>query len=539
MKSNGPAAETASFEPSVIGAVLRYRTLVAAIVLASVLLGTLYVTTRPVRYSATSSLVVQDPRGTGLFDAQPTMEASRYAANQVAILRQRRVAEAAYELLQDDDVPLDMSFEEFESEITVSSAVEENNLIEVTATTDDPASAQAAANAVVDAYKEVRRAEASTNTVSALAQLEQLTASIDAELDTIAGALANEATPESQLEGLGLQQAALIERRSDLSSRREELLFDTELDTAGIEASSPATDAFMRASGRLRTLVLAVALGGLLGAGLAYSLAIRRRRFSNRYQPELVLDTPLLADVPVFASSDEELPVLVSPVSAAAEAFRFAASSMQIQVVSGPGTVVTAVSPNSGDGKSVVVANTALALAHSGASVLVIDADGERQDVTRIYGDTAGLPGLTDIMSGEFQLDAVVRHVLDKSIAELDLLPFGLRRAEASALSSQNSILDAVLDEARQRYNFVVVDVPPLPRSALAATMLSRSDRAFVVVGHDSLVAEHEEIAERLRFISTPCLGYVYNRAPIRSQWLTAYGEERPGRRPGKTLSVG
>ena len=526
------AAELATFEPTVLGAVRRYRWLVAAVMAVALALCAAYVLTRPERFRATASLVVQDPRVTSVFgsEAAPSTEPRRYVANQVAILEAPVVAQATIDRVSEQLDGFDMDTEEFGRRLAVSSTVEDNSLIEISFVHPDPDVATAVVDAHVEAYRDVRRQEASRDAQSALEQLDQSVAAIDAELADVAAQLA---AGDGDDPALLQTQEDLIERRGQLEARRDQLLVDAELDSSGIDMFSGAIeDPRPVARGGVRLLVLTTLVGGAAAVTLAYSLALRRRRFDTHYEPELVLGAPLLADVPVFPDPSEELPVLVSPGSAAAEAFRFAGTSIQIQVGVASGTVVAFVSPNSGDGKSVVTANTAIAVAQSGRRVLVLDADREKQDVSRLLEHRADdAADVIQFMNGVAPLDHAIHPVLRTDTGSLMVATFGARTlagTQALASSDATARLRQLLDELRGRFDYVFVDMPPLTRSALAAVLVSHADAAAVIVSHGGLVSQHEEVSERLRFIGTDTIGYVYNRAPLRSHWLTPYGAAAP-----------
>lgn len=533
MRTTTPPTDAPPFEPTVLGAMARYRLLVAGVLAASLALGVLYIATRPTKYVATSSLVVSDPRIGSILSGDPAgaSEPRRYVADQVAILQSTDVARTAIGLIQDDFPEFRPDVREFSDALEIQSDVEQNSQITVSFTSSDPDVGVRAANAVIEAYTEVRRIEADQNSQAELRQLDDLRAAIDAELAALDTRIAQ--LGDNPPAGLLFEQQSLLGRRSELDGQRERLVYEARRDSSGIVQSDEALDPPEKAAGGgLRILVLLFVVGLGVAAALAYMLAFRRRQFTTRYQPEQVLRAPLLSDVPAFFEADVELPVLASPTSAAAESFRFAATSIQIQTDSDRGVVTAIVSPNSGDGKSVVSANTALAIAQTGKRTLVIDADAEKQAVTNVLtGGVSVGHGLVDVVNGVRSLDAAVEHVVSRDATHLDLLAFGQRTGQtARALMTSNApeLLDRLLEEARGSYDFVVVDMPPLLRSSLAAVLVSRADRALVVVAHEGMVSDHEELAERLGFIGTPTLGYIYNRAPLRAHWLTPYVEREP-----------
>jgi capsular exopolysaccharide synthesis family protein len=507
-----------SYEPTVLGAIWRYRRAVAAIMLLVVTLFVLRAAMSPVRYVAQATLVVQDPGTTRVFDNRASVDPRRYVADQVAILQSPTVAQRALETVQ-EEFAAEGDWRTFQAGLDVVSEAEDNSLIRIRYTDGDPELATTAANAFVRSYRDVRREEAAANASSALDRIEESSAQIADQLASVREAI--NAVDEEASAGLRSEEQALIQRSAELASRRDELVIDAELDSSGIQQSSPAVEPDRVSVGLGQSVALGLILGGALAAGIAYVVALRNRRFGSRYEPEAVTGAPLLADVPVFASSLDGIPVLASPFSAAAEAFRFACTSIQIQVVAPTGVIIGTVSPRSGDGKSVVTANTALALTQTGRRVLLIDADRHKLDLSRILDHDHGRrPGLIDVMNERCSLEDACEMIVEGDDRALAITSFGSRtvnNTEALGAANVSYLVEHLFEQIRARYDYVLIDMPPLTVSALAPMLISKADAAIVVVAHEASVADHAEVAERLRFIGTDVLGYIYNRAPMRA----------------------
>ena len=83
------------FEPTILGAMWRYRWVVAAVVVAVVGLAVLYGLTRPVQHQAVATIVVRDPTSQSLFDLGQAQRPERYVANQATIIESTLVLERA------------------------------------------------------------------------------------------------------------------------------------------------------------------------------------------------------------------------------------------------------------------------------------------------------------------------------------------------------------------------------------------------------------------------------------------------------------
>ncbi len=256
-------------------------------------------------------------------------------------------------------------------------------------------------------------------------------------------------------------------------------------------------------------------------------LAVRRRVYTGRTQPEMLLRAPLLADVPDFEEEGIEtaLPVTQAPRSVAAEAYRFAAASLDIRMRSESMDLLVVLSALNGTGKTTATANLALAAARQGHNVLVLDTDFGDQTVSRLLGkgEFSLQMGITDAVESNTALADCVQTVHLGNEVQLDLLGRG-RRPTIATDFFRSPDTQAFLESLKSEYDLIFMDAPPLMQIAYASTIAGYSDAAVVVVNHGSPVAELEDVVNRLHFIETPIAGYVYNRAPLRREMTRTEG---------------
>lgn len=110
-----------------------------------------------------------------------------------------------------------------------------------------------------------------------------------------------------------------------------------------------------------------------------------------------------------------------------------------------------------GEGKSVTSANLAISLAQIHSKILLIDAD-MRKPVQHKLFECSRDHGLSSVLAGTDQFEnAVLKGVIE----HLDLLPAGpIPPNPAELLASKN--MSALLHEAGEKYDFVIVDTPPV-----------------------------------------------------------------------------
>lgn len=593
--------EISPLELTVLGAMWRYRWLVLASVVTAAALGLFYAGTRPAEYVATASLVVEDPRASSVFQSLSDFRPERYVADQIEILRSAAVAQRATEIAQERLAPADLSIGDF-LQATEILGRGDSDLIQIRFRAVDPQVAQAAADAIALAYQEVRRSEGTSRAAAALERLDASLADIDADLTTIQARIAalqpegefrdeldrqfsdaiarlvelrrerTSTTDPDRLEAIQaelddlLQQfqtmqvignverqdaklAALleesqqaIERKAELASRRDEIAVDAELASGGVVIFSPAQLPGQPSGTRvLRLMAVALLLGGLVGGGLAYFLAMRRHTFTRGLGPELVLEAPLLAEVPAFSEEGikDPLPVRTAPASAAAEAFRFAAAALSIQAASAGAKSLVMVSATLGDGKTTVAANTAIAAAHGGTRVLLIDADFGDQALTQLLlREPARGPGLTEVVETGVELRDVLQTVEVAEGVRLNLLGRGQQPVTADNFFRSDPAR-SLFEAAGEAFDLVLIDAPPLLQVAYTSTLLRHAEAAVVVVPHRGAVTKIEEVADRLQFIGIPALGYVYNRAPLRPEMTGLEGSLKDVEAPGPARPAG
>ena len=204
-------------------------------------------------------------------------------------------------------------------------------------------------------------------------------------------------------------------------------------------------------------LVAGAFLGLLGGVAVAFLKDGLDDRFRSSKEVENTLNTPILATVPALerpAGSKQRL--AATTLSQGGEAFRTMRTILQPGVRSGKLRSIAVTSAVPGDGKSLMLANTAVAFSQTGLNVLVIDADMRRPVGHELFGVTERT-GLGEILSGEGSLSELAVMTEHRN---LSFLPAG-RHVSNPAELLQSSRFKALLDEAKQSYGIVLIDVGP------------------------------------------------------------------------------
>jgi capsular exopolysaccharide synthesis family protein len=151
---------------------------------------------------------------------------------------------------------------------------------------------------------------------------------------------------------------------------------------------------------------------------------------------------------------------LVAPTSFEAEQYRILRHAVEQRHRDSGLRVLAVTSPSGAEGKTTTSINLAGALAQAReARVLLVEADLRRPGVLRQLGLSGSGPGLVEaVLDSARRLSDVVR---DCPAYNLHLLPCGTPPlAPYEVLKSPR--LTELLDEAREAYDYVVIDTPPV-----------------------------------------------------------------------------
>lgn len=206
---------------------------------------------------------------------------------------------------------------------------------------------------------------------------------------------------------------------------------------------------------------------------------------------------------------------------------RLAAALHQAQRTNGF-KVVMVVSAVAGEGKTLTASNLAMTLSESyRRDVLLVDADLRRPSLHKVF-QVSGEPGLSDglVMTDEPKLPI---HRISERLA---VLPAGRATSDPiGALTSER--MRRLIEEAREVFDWVVIDTPPVGLLTDAALLTSMADGVILVVKAES--TSNEMVQRAVQAIGRErVLGAVLNRAteqPHRSSYdyYKYYSQAEPG----------
>lgn len=270
----------------------------------------------------------------------------------------------------------------------------------------------------------------------------------------------------------------------------------------------------------LPILALAALLGIMAGLGLAFALHYLDNTFHDPEDLRRTLDAPLLGSVGrLEEGAGDELVVLRSAGSHFKEALWAIAANLRYSFAEAGPRALAVCSPGPGEGKTLVAANLALVLAQMGAKVVLVDGDLRKPRAHKIFGAQPE-PGLTDLLSGQAELDSCLRPT---PVDGLRFLPCGFSAPGPAELLSSGA-LPRLLAELKGRADFVVLDTPPVHAVADALVVAGQVDGALLVVrAEQTAKPAARQAAERLAEAGGRVLGAVLNQWDLKRRGSYEY----------------
>ncbi len=286
-----------------------------------------------------------------------------------------------------------------------------------------------------------------------------------------------------------------------------------------------------------RNMLLALVVGMMAGIGLAFFIEYLDDTIKDAESAKQLLGAAVLAVIPHItlpvvdegdaqAKTKRTLVTHLEPRSAASEAFRTLRTSVHFASLSEKKQVLLVTSSFPGEGKTTVAANLAETIAKTGSKVLLIGCDLRRPTLHTIFNQAIS-PGLTEVLVGDNELDAVVHHT---GIGSLDFISAGITPPNPAELIG-SSQMGRLLKTVRDRYDYILLDAPPLLAVTDAVLLSEYADLMMIVleVGRVQVRAA-QRLREILATMQTPVAGMILNDKSGKGLEYYSYYRDRYGR---------
>ena len=365
------------------------------------------------------------------------------------------------------------------------------------------------------------------------------------------------ALPAAALEATRIERDVKVNERifSLLKERLQEALIkekeqggEVSIVRPAIASTAPINPVQPKAKAQIGLLI-----GLLLGLLLAFVVETLDTSIGAIDEVESLMETRVLGVIPdldprldlagepaeAVTAADAEgrhpfLTSLFAPKSRLAEAFRSLRTNLVFATLERDLKIILVTGGAQMEGKTTVAINLAITLAQLGKKTLLVEADLRKPFIRHAFG-LAKAPGLSEVVLGSASLGEVTLGFADLMLGKVGMerlldspgmdnlfvLLSGYPPSNPSELLSSQGLVK-VLTEARQRYDYVILDSSPILPVPDAAILASRADGTLLVirVGHMPRIALRRAKA-LLDATSTRLLGVCLSR--VRSDLSSDY----------------
>ncbi|MBK6799219.1 MAG: polysaccharide biosynthesis tyrosine autokinase [Acidobacteria bacterium] len=283
---------------------------------------------------------------------------------------------------------------------------------------------------------------------------------------------------------------------------------------------------------KILNIGLSLMIGLALGIGLAFFIEYLNNTINNAEDVERITQLPSLGAIPslqslaktkmlskgkkssALAISSSELVSGHEPISSFAESYRALRTSLLLSSAEHAPRTMLVTSSHPAEGKTTIVANTAISLAQTGARVLVLDADMRRPRCHKILSVKNDV-GLSTFLSRDVKLDNIIQ---DHEIPNLFVIPAGPVPPNPAELLSSIK-LRILVSELQDRFDHIVIDSPPVIHVTDALIISPYVDGVMIVVKSNQTPREAVLRAKQaLMDVNAKIFGVVLNNVDLKSE---------------------
>jgi len=469
-------------------------------------------TTMTPMYEARATLLIETNQASGGSSYNDLLAAERLSRTYAELATTDIVFDGSAERISDAELDGDA----LANMVTVA-AVQDTQLLRVSARDSDPERAAQVANTVAAVFIEQVRAQ---RTDDSGATGGSLSASIDEVRTQIDETVSRITMLESGANATsGAVQSEVQQLRTDLSTYQTTyaglLEIQQRLDLAAAESAvqvflaNPASPQYTPVSPRVP---LNTILGGFLGILMASGLVVVLGYLDNTVKTvedvQRITGRAAIGMIPQLESPGQIEPI-VNPRSPSTEAYRGLRTNLQFASMGQDVSVISVTSAGPGEGKSTTVMNLGVVLAQSGQRVILVDADLRRPTLHRL-GELNNRAGLTNMLIAEAGSE-VFLYCQKTDIPSLLVVPTGpLPPNPADVLNSPR--MGEIINQLKTQADIVLIDTPPLVFSDAQIVSGWTDGCLLVTQAGKTRSTDLRHVVQSLEQTGTNIVGVVINR---------------------------
>lgn len=469
-----------------------------------------------------------------------------YYRTQLEILKSRRLGEMVYNSLRLDEKPQysqkDDPIKELMDQIDVE-PVKQTRLVLLRATDNDPQKATDIANETAKIFVEQNLARTARSETLNLMKNEYLS------LQSKEAELSKRYKPKFPARARVREQLQQLSAAIEQEARKEEgrmQASDTktgEITAGGFGTAGPLDKSSLRPNNiwiqtpahvplkpyrPIKSLNLALGLifGLICGIAVAAIEEFFDATIKNSNDISDLTKVPFLGHVP-------RMPDLMEGQSAAkqryqimhedsqseiAEAYRVIRTNLLCVPRGKEGSALLVTSPGSEEGKTTTTCNLAIALAQTGVSVLLVDADLRKPSVHKAFEMNAS-PGLSEYLSGKANFEEIIHST---AVDRLFVVTSGSIPKNPSELLGSLKMKE-FHHKAVAKYNYVLIDTAPIIPVTDATILASMTQTVLTIAQSGKTPREaFKRMLSICEGLNANIVGIILNKVPMAD--LTGYG---------------
>ena len=163
----------------------------------------------------------------------------------------------------------------------------------------------------------------------------------------------------------------------------------------------------------------------------------------------------------------------------------------------------------SGEGKSATTVAVASSLGSIGKRVLLVDADIRKSVLVKRHEISGRRNGLSQYLSGQKKLGEVIYHTNMENVDMILAGPYSPNPAELL----EDELFKVLLENARELYDYIIIDTPPMLNLIDGAIIANQCDGAVIVVESGGISYRMaQKVKSQLEKSGCRILGAVLNR---------------------------
>ncbi len=331
-------------------------------------------------------------------------------------------------------------------------------------------------------------------------------------------------TYKEELKDLPVQEQKLevLNRNFMVNEKIYSMLLEERATTAIVEASNisyirileaPYVPSVSFKPRRKMIMLVGLIMGLILGIVQAFAREFFNTTFKSLEELERYTDVPVYGIVPHRSHKRSLIHYK--------EAMHVMWSNLELSPNAKSVKVITVTSSVSGEGKTLTTTEFGKVIAKNGKKVIVVNLDMRKPTLHEAF-DLPNTTGMSTLLSGKDPLASVIQKT---SIDTLHVITSGPKPPNPTGLIMSEN-LQKVIEVLKTRYDYVLIDSPPIGLVADAKKIMHLSDLTLIIIRVNFSQKNFIKVVNRFYEEEKINLGIIMNDMPPKKSYGYGYGYE-------------